>query len=157
MSNTIYEGKGQVPLYGIYRHSVTPWGPQEGRGDDTSLGTTVPVPGMAPGRGSGSQEQPHAARISAPAQRGSHFLCLPALLPPSKEPQKLRLGGGSCPLRGVPLSQKKYASLHTKHEGEGRDTMGEGGAGSSGGGWARPPASGCSPVLPQIRRTCWCF
>lgn len=32
MSNVVYKGKGQVPLYRIYRHSITPQGPQEGQG-----------------------------------------------------------------------------------------------------------------------------
>lgn len=38
MSNVVYKGKGQVPLYRIYRHSITPQGPREGQGDSAPLG-----------------------------------------------------------------------------------------------------------------------
>lgn len=141
MSNVVYKGKGQVPLYRIYRHSITPWGPQEGQGDNTFTWEQqlesqewFLVEGWA-ARSTLVQPQ------SAPAVARFPFLCLPPPTP-YKEPQELRLRRGPCPLGHVPhVWEKKYTPLNTEHMGEGRDTMGEGEAGTPRGGWAELPAS----------------
>lgn len=63
-----YKGKGQVPLYRIHRHSITPWGPLEGQGrQHFSLATAALIPGRVLDRRLGSQEHPHLAPVSAPA------------------------------------------------------------------------------------------
>ncbi|KAF6344889.1 hypothetical protein mRhiFer1_010265 [Rhinolophus ferrumequinum] len=143
MSNVVYKGKGQVPLYRIYRHSITPWGPQEGWGrQHFSLGTAAPIPEVVLGRRLGSQEHPPPAPVSAPASASFPFPVPPSPPTPYKEPQELRLRRGSCPLGHVPhVWEKKYTPLNTEHMGEGRETMGAGEAGTPTGGWAEPPAS----------------
>lgn len=152
MSNVVYKGKGQVPLYRIYRHSITPWGPREGQGKPHSaLGTAALIPGkVLGGRRLGSQEHPHPVPVSAPASARLPFLCLPPPPTPYEEPQELRLRRGSCPWGHVPhVWEKKYTPLNTEHMGEGGDTTGGGGeAGASRGGWAEPPASPEEALLP---------
>lgn len=60
-------------------------------------------------------------------------------------PQDLRLRRESCPLGHVPhVWEREHIPLNTKHMGEGRDTIGEGEAGTQRGGWAR----GCSLSAP---------
>lgn len=85
MSNVVYKGKGQVPLYRIYRHSITPWGPREGWGrQHFSLGTAALIPEMVLGRRLGTQEKPHPAPISAPAS-----VRFPFPVPPPQPPNSL--------------------------------------------------------------------
>lgn len=151
MSNVVYKGKGQVPLYRIYRHSITPWGPREGQGKPHSaLGTAALIPGkVLGGRRLGSQEHPHPVPVSAPASARLPFLCLPPPPTPYKEPQELRLRRGSCPWGHVPhVWEKKYTPLNTEHMGEGGDTTG-GGKGRQ----APQEVDGPSPQ-PARRRHC---
>lgn len=146
MSNVVYKGKGQVPLYRIYRHSITPWGPQ-GRGDHTFPGKTTLFPGRAaliPGKvlcgRLGSQKHPLSSPVSAPASARFPRLCLPPPPTPYQEPQELRLRRGSRPLGHMPhVWEKKYTPLNSEHMGEGRDW--EGVRQAPQGGWAEPPAS----------------
>lgn len=140
MSNVVYKGKGQVPLYRIYRHSITPWGPREGWGrQHFSLGTAALIPEMILGRRLGTQK-PHPAPISAPASVWFPFSVPPPPQTPYQGPQELRLRRGSCSVGHVPhVWEKKYTPLNTEHIGG--DTTGEGEAGTPRGGWAEPPAS----------------
>lgn len=73
MSNVVYKGKGQVPLYRIYRHSITPWGAQEGWGDNI-------FPGNSSSPSNGSTEGRAAKGTSASASAQSRFLSYPQLL-----------------------------------------------------------------------------
>lgn len=128
-------------------------GPTGGAGrQHFSLGTAALIPAVVLGRRLSSQEHPHPSPISAPAVAQFPFLCPPAPPPtPYKEPQELRLRRGSCPLGHVPhVGEKKYTPLNTEHMGEGRDTMGEGEAGTPRGGWAEPPASSEAALLPGV-------
>lgn len=139
MSNVVYKGKGQVPLYRIYRHSITPWGPQEGQGDNFSLGTASLLPGMVLSRRLCSQGRLQSAPTSASASARDLLPAPPST--PYEEPYELRLRRGSCPSGHVPhVWEKKYTPLNTEHMGEGRDATGEGEAGTLRGGWAEPPA-----------------
>ena len=123
MSNVVYKGKGQVPLYRIYRHSITPWGPQKGRGDHTFPGKSSSNPRKGSLWKAGEPEAPLSSPVSAPASARFPRLCLPPPPTPYQEPQELRLRRGSCPLGHMPhVWEKKYTPLNTEHMGEGRDT-----------------------------------
>lgn len=136
MSNVVYKGKGQVPLYRIYRHSITPQGPHRGGA------STSPVSSVYP-RGGSQQQAGQPGTLSQPAC--SLFLLGP--IPPypqapHEEPHELRLRRGSDPSGHTPrVWEKKYTPLNTEHMGKGRDAMGEEQAGTLRGGWAEPPAS----------------
>lgn len=80
MSNVVYKGKEQVPLYRIYRHSITPWAPGEVEEQHLSLGTAALLPGTALSRGLGSQGHPQPALTSASASAQFPFSAPPQLL-----------------------------------------------------------------------------
>lgn len=125
MSNVVYKGKGQVPLYRIYRHSITPWGPQKGRGDHTFPGKSSSNPRKGSLRKAGEPEAHLSSPVSAPASAPFPRLCLPPPPTPYQEPQELRLRRGSRPFGHMPhVWEKKYTPLNSEHMGEGRDRGG---------------------------------
>lgn len=85
MSNVVYKGKGQVPLYRIYRHSITPWGPQEGWGDTFPLEQQLYSQEWFSPEGWAARWPSGSPDLSLLIQLGPVF-CPPLPLAPYKEP-----------------------------------------------------------------------
>lgn len=124
-------------MYRIYRHSITPQGAQEGKGDSTSTRSSALLPGVALNSRLGSQ-----APSASPA--AACFCSVPSFtLPPSSsyEPHELRLRRIiSLGAHGPHLGEEIYTTEHRAH-GKGKRCHGRGKAGTLRGGWAEPPAS----------------
>lgn len=119
MSNVVYKGKGQVPLYRMYRHSITPWGPRRGGETTRFPGNSSSSPGVVLGRRPGGQEHPHPAQPQPLLWLGSHLCAsFPNSLrraPGAKTKERIMSPGAHAPC----LGEEIYTTEHRAHGREG--------------------------------------